>query len=77
MTLETHRRSDTIGHEHMSMLARTDNGNDLLYFMLVQCRDGRCFLKSEFNDGEFDQFEDVYKRPCLAMWCCTRIGSLR
>lgn len=60
MTSETHRRFDTIGHEHMSMLVRSDNGNDILYFMLVECRDGQCFSKSEFNDDECDQFEDIY-----------------
>lgn len=25
-----------------------------------ECRDGRWFLESEFNDEEYDQFEDVY-----------------
>ncbi|POH87044.1 hypothetical protein CJ026_009095 [Ralstonia pickettii] len=60
MTLGTHRRFDTISHEHVSMLVRSDNGNDPLYFMLVECRDGRWFLESEFNDEEYDQFPDIY-----------------
>ncbi|KWB20820.1 hypothetical protein WL32_16960 [Burkholderia cepacia] len=61
MTLDTHMRYDTIGHEHMSSLIRWDHDNtEGLYFMLVECRDGRWFLESEFNDEEYDQFPDIY-----------------
>jgi len=61
MTLGTHKLYDTISHEHMSSLVRWDHDNtDGLYFMLVEGRDGRYFLESEFGDEEYDQFADIY-----------------
>lgn len=60
MTIDTHLRFETISHDHMSSLVRCDHDSDALYFMIAGCRDGRYFLKSEFDDAEFDQFKDIY-----------------
>ena len=79
MTLATHQRFDTVGHEHMSSLVRWDHDNsDGLYFMIVECRDGRHFLESEFNDEVYDQFPDIYseKRSGDPVFYPNRLAAL-
>lgn len=80
MTQETHTQYDTISHEHMSSLVRWDQDNiDGLYFMLVECRDGRYFLESEFNDEEYDQFEDIFNDtiPRPVVFYPNRLAALK
>lgn len=55
MRVDTHRKFDTIDHEHVVLLV-----DDLpLCLMIVKCRNGHYYLEQEFESDDFSQFQDV------------------
>ncbi|MEG0869227.1 MAG: hypothetical protein RSG77_19605 [Hafnia sp.] len=46
-------------HDHISFYVTCPGDLKSIWFMLVECQDGRCYLKEEFREQEHEAFNDI------------------